>query len=145
GRLRLTVRTAGAHTVANTSTRWQSSMGIFRLARALSWTAVGVLACGGEPTSLGRRVEPLAAGGYAFTSFDYPGAVGTLGQALNERGMMGGWATEDGNRYFAWMYDGAFRRVDLPHYGGVAEVNNLNSRGVFVGDFLLDDEITTIG
>src|SRR5258707_426538 len=109
------------------------------------WMALMLAACVETPSSrepaVGRLAAPITANGYRFETVDYPGALGTILQLINDQGTAGCAFFDGDGAYVPCYYDGQFPRVDVPGYTDFGEINSVDDRGVMAGDYVTADGI----
>src|SRR5262252_5048535 len=74
----------------------------------------------------------------AFTSIDFPGALGTVPFSIDDRGRIVGSFIDDGGKAHGFLWnDGAFTKIDFPGTA-LTTGNGINKRGQIVGTFIDD-------
>src|SRR5262245_46300806 len=74
----------------------------------------------------------------AFTSIDFPGALGTVPFSIDDRGRIVGSFIDDGGKAHGFLWDdGAFTKIDFPG-SALTTGKGINKRGQIVGTFTDD-------
>ena len=82
--------------------------------------------------SLTLVAAPAASGPYTFFTLDYPGAISTSANGVNDKGhIVGGFETTETTHGFLWK-NGSFTVIDVPG-ALVTEAFGINAKGQIVG------------